>query len=48
MTKDDKESSQVLNDVFSSVLTNEPNVNNLLEFDSRCDVSADDVNISED
>ena len=48
MTNDDKESSQVLSDFFSSVFNDEPNYDNLPEFDSICDGSLDNVNISED
>ena len=48
MTNNDNENCRVLSDFFSSVFTKEPEGNALPQFETRCEDSLNNVNISEE
>ena len=48
MTKDDKDSCEVLSEFFSSVFTREPSDHNFPDFEVRCDNVLATVEITED
>ena len=48
MTNNDNDNCRVLSDFFSPVFTKEPKGNDLPQFETRCEDSLNNVNISEE